>query len=389
MIKKIVSIVVALMIFSYGFTVNAQITQPLYYGYSNSSVSELQSNLKTLGLYNGAVNGVYDYNTYIAVKNFQSKYSLNVTGNLDLTTLNKLNKVLHGEPEILSYGITHDRVKELQTYLYSLGYLTVQPTGFYGSLTTTAVTNFQKNNGLSVTGKADKTTFEKLFQAIDNKFVPYTTYSNYTVASGDTLWAISQKTGVSQNDLIKANCFTTSTTLQIGQVIKIPKINVPVKPYFSKYAEYQDWFSAATYIFPIGTEATVIDFFSGKNFKVKRTIGSGHADCETLTASDTEIMKEIFGGKWTWAVRPIILVVNGRRLAASISGMPHAGLDAYPANVNVANRSDNYGYGPNYDYIKGNNMDGHFDIHFPGSLRHKDWQIDPNHQAMIKISANR
>ncbi|WDU83477.1 hypothetical protein [Caloramator sp. Dgby_cultured_2] len=133
----------------------------------------------------------------------------------------------------------------------------------------------------------------------------------------------------------------------------------------------------------------VIDYFTGKSFRIKRTIGSGHADVETLTAQDTAIMKEIFGGNWTWDVRPIILVVNGRRIAASMAGMPHAGLDAYPSGVNVYNRSGNYGYGPNYDYIKGNNMDGHFDIHFVNSLRHKDWQVDERHQAMIKISANR
>ena len=28
--------------------------------------------------------------------------------------------------------------------------------------------------------------------------------------------------------------------------------------------------------------------------------------------------------------------------------------------------------GINFDYIKGNGMDGHFDIHFAGSTRHMD-----------------
>lgn len=82
-------------------------------------------------------------------------------------------------------------------------------------------------------------------------------------------------------------------------------------------------------------------------------------------------------------------MVDGRKIAASIAGMPHAGLDDFPANQNISNRSGDYGYGPNYDYIKGNNMDGHFDVHFQGSLRHKDWQLDPRHQSMIGISSNR
>ncbi|SEF63203.1 Peptidoglycan-binding (PGRP) domain of peptidoglycan hydrolases-containing protein [Caloramator fervidus] len=388
MLKRIIAftIVIFMLIPS---IVDAAISLPLYYGSKGQQVEELQSNLKSLGYYSSTVDGIYGYETYLAVKKFQEDNLLTPTGNLDLVTLNQLNKVLNNEPKILYYGIRHEKVAELQTYLYALGYLSVQPTGYFGSLTQNAVLNFQKDYGLSLTGQADKAVFDKIFEVIDNKYKPYTTYETYIVQSGDTLWSISQKFKVTILDLTSANGITTSTVLYVGQALKIPKIIVPVKPYYPKYGEYLDWFTQAQYIFPVGTEATVIDYFTGKSFKVKRTTGSGHADVETLTAQDTAIMKEIFGGTWTWDVRPIILVVNGRRIAASMSGMPHAGLDAYPSNINVYNRSGGYGYGPNYDYIKGNNMDGHFDIHFVNSLRHKDWQVDERHQAMIKISANR
>lgn len=389
MIRKYTAIFAVLFMLVFTTTAYAQITQQQYYGNSNSEVSELQADLKTLGLYADKVDGIYGYSTYLAVKSFQAKYSLSVTGNLDFATLNKLNKVLSGEPKALYYGMSHQRVAELQTYLYALNYLTVKPTGYYGTLTKAAVVNFQKNNGLTADGIAGPFTFSKIFHVIDAKYVPYTTYFNYKVISGDTLWSISTKFGISQQDIASANNISTSAYLSIGQTLKIPKINVPVKPTYYKYGEYLDWFTEASYVFPIGTNATVIDYFSGKSFNIRRTIGSGHADCEPLTAQDTAIMKSIFGGTWSWVDRPIIVVVNGRRIAASMAGMPHAGLDAYPADVNVSNRSDNYGYGPNYDYIKGNNMDGHFDIHFLGSLRHVDWQTDPTHQAMIKISANR
>jgi peptidoglycan hydrolase-like protein with peptidoglycan-binding domain len=387
--KRFAALFIALLlVFTYTIA-NAQITQLMYYGASGSQVTELQNNLKTLGLYTGTADGNYNYSTYLAVKAFQTKYSLPVTGNFDLTVLNKMNKVLAGEPDILKYGITADRVRELQTYLYSLGYLSVAPTGFYGSLTTAGVSKLQSDTGLSITGQADSAVFTKVFELIDKKYTPYKTYAPYTVVSGDNLWAISNKFGVTQSDLMTANNFTSSTVLSIGQVIRIPKVNVPVKPTYYKYGEYLNWFSSAQYVFPIGTDATVIDYFSGKSFKIRRTIGSGHADCEPLTANDTAIMKDIFGGKWAWTDRPIIIVVNGRRIAASMAGMPHAGLDSAPANAVVSNLSGGYGTGVNYDYIKGNNMDGHFDIHLPGSLRHKDWQVDPEHQAMIKISSNR
>ena len=389
MIRKYTVLLTVLFMLIFTTTAYAQITQQQYYGKSNSEVAELQTDLKTLGLFTDKIDGVYGDSTYNAVKSFQTKYSLSVTGNLDFITLNKLSKVLSGEPNVLYYGISHDRVSELQTYLYALKYLSVQPTGYFGSLTKTAVMNFQKDNGLTVDGKAGPITFSKIFQVIDTKYAPYTTYFDYKVVSGDTLWSISTQFGVTQQDIATANNISTSAYLSIGQALKIPKINVPVKPTYYKYGEYLDWFTAANYVFPIGTNATVIDYFSGKSFNIRRTIGSGHADCEPLTAQDTAIMKSIFGGTWSWEDRPIILVANGRRLAASMAGMPHAGLDAYPANVNVDNRSDNYGYGPNYDYIKGNDMNGHFDIHFLGSLRHVDWQIDPTHQAMVKIAANR
>ncbi|NMM62800.1 LysM peptidoglycan-binding domain-containing protein [Clostridium sp. P21] len=369
--------------------IHAQITQPLYYYSVGNQVSELQTDLKTLNYYNGNIDGNYAYSTYLAVKNFQTNNNLTADGGLNLTTLSKLNKALSGEPPVLSYGIRHDRVSELQTYLNALGYLSVSPTGYYGSLTQTAVSNFQKDNQLPITGTANSTLFSKIAQIIDSKYIPTKSYSTYTVKSGDNSWNISIKFGITQNDLLKENNLTTSSILTVGQVLKIPKINVPVKPIYGKFGEDLEWFTEAQYVFPIGASGTLTDFFNGIKFNVKRTIGAGHADSETLTAQDTASMKQAFGGSWTWNVRPMILETNGRKIAVSVAGMPHAGLDAYPSDVSIANRSGNYGTGPNLDYVKGNDMNGHFDIHFLGSLRHKDWQIDPNHQAMINISANR
>lgn len=215
----------------------------------------------------------------------------------------------------------------------------------------------------------------------------YISYKNYTVQKGDSLWSISEKVGIPDYELASANNISQQAILYIGDVLKIPVHNVPVKDKVTpKSGEILDWFSEAQYVFPVGSIGKVTDVETGKSFMIKRTMGANHADSETLTAADSKIMKEIFGGNWAWNRRPFILEFNGRQFAVSISGMPHAGVDGVPFMQNVANRSDNYGYGPNYDTIAGNGIDGHFDLYFLNGLRHKDNQIDAVHQQNVLIA---
>jgi LysM repeat protein len=46
---------------------------------------------------------------------------------------------------------------------------------------------------------------------------------SYTVQSGDTLWSISQKTGMSVEELKKLNGLTDARALKAGMVIKVKK----------------------------------------------------------------------------------------------------------------------------------------------------------------------
>lgn len=214
------------------------------------------------------------------------------------------------------------------------------------------------------------------------------TYINHAVKSGDNFWNIALKYGVTMQQVLTANNATSSTYLQIGDIVKIPQYNVPaMQTLGEKYGEYLDWWTGAQYVIPIGSTFKVIDFNTGKSFMVKRTYGANHADVETITPEDTIIFKEIFGGSFSWATRPVIVEHNGRKLAASVSGMPHAGNDSAPADLNTNWRSGDYGAGPNFDAIKGNNMDGHFDIHFLNSTTHNTGQITESHQKNVKISA--
>jgi hypothetical protein len=217
---------------------------------------------------------------------------------------------------------------------------------------------------------------------------PYITYKNYTVVKGDNYWSISEKFGIPLAELLKANNLSNSAWPNIGDIVKIPVHNVPVKSTPGpQYGEALDWWTEAQYVIPIGANFEVVDFKTGKTFNARRTTGAYHADCEALTAEDTNKIKAIWGGSFSWTKRPVLIKYNGRKIAASMSAMPHAGNDSAAAGVWTSWRSGDYGAGTNFDWIKNNGMNGHFDIHFLNSTRHKDGTVDAGHQANIKTSA--
>lgn len=190
------------------------------------------------------------------------------------------------------------------------------------------------------------------------------TYKTHTVSSGDNIWNLSVQYGIPQGELLRVNNLTTSSLLSIGQKLKIPIHNIAVKETVSsKHGELLDWWTEAQYIFTIGKQAKVTDLATGKSFFIKRTVGANHADSETVTLNDTNIAKSIWGG-FSWKTRAVILEVDGRKLAASMSFMPHE-----------------------REYISGNGITGHFDVYFSNSTRHVDGKSDPLHQAQVEIAA--
>lgn len=154
-----------------------------------------------------------------------------------------------------------------------------------------------------------------------------------------------------------------------------------------KYGELISW-SNVNQLIPRGTTIKVKDIGTGKIFNIKRTFGTNHLDGEALSISDTNLIKSIWGG-FSWERRPVIVIMDGRSIAASMTAMPHAGVDSAPAAATVKNRSGGYGTGENLDAVKNNGMDGVIDIHFLNSKRHKDGKSDPQHQAAILKAAGK
>lgn len=125
-----------------------------------------------------------------------------------------------------------------------------------------------------------------------------------------------------------------------------------------KYGEPFGW-EEVEKIFPKFTTAVLTDLETGKQFEVERRGGTFHADIQPVTKEDTAVLKEIYGGKWSWRRRAVVAEIGGSRIAASINGMPHGA-----GKMN-------------------NDFPGHFCIHFLGSRVHQSKKVDPAHQMMI------
>lgn len=130
------------------------------------------------------------------------------------------------------------------------------------------------------------------------------------------------------------------------------------------YGEFLMW-DEAKEIFRKYDKARVIDFETGMSFMVQRRAGCHHADVQPLTAEDSAVMRTIYGGKWSWRRRAIIVEIRGHRLAASMNGMPH-------------------GAGA----IANNDFAGHFCIHFQDSKTHSN-EDNLAHQIMVWKAAGK
>lgn len=316
-------------------------------GSRGSAVTQLQQLLKNKGYLKGSVDGIFGNQTYSAVKAFQKDAGLAVDGIVGSKTWAALqgNTTSRGSSsnrdisstELLKIGSRGTAVSNLQQRLKDLGYSIGKVDGIFGSQTQKAVKEFQKDNGLAADGIAGPKTIAKLNNP-------------------------AKKSGSGSNDEKQDSQSTKAEMLHWSEVDKL-------------------W--------PRGTYATIIDYDTGKSFKVMRSGGYNHADVETATAADTAILKSLYGGTFSWNRRAIIVKVNGRSIAASMAGMPHAGRDDKPNRAMVSNRSGGYGYGQNLDAVKGNDMDGVIDVHFYGSKTHGTNRVCPQHQAQVKRAAGK
>jgi len=140
-------------------------------GDEGAAVERLTARLKELG-YLSKVTDKFDDKVKTAVSLFQSTNGLDADGKADVKTQELLFSVSarpYGSATVYPTLVRGDRglslIYTLQQRLKDLGYYTIKVDGIFGSGTQRAVRDFQKMNGLSVTGKADDATQRLLYSS--------------------------------------------------------------------------------------------------------------------------------------------------------------------------------------------------------------------------------
>ena len=135
----------------------------LQYGDTGDAVTDLQQALYDKGYLTVSPTGYYGHLTENAVIAFQQANSLSIDGIAGPIT----QSALFGSSTssaTLRLGSSGSSVTTLQKRLHALGYLDYSgATGYYGSLTKTAVIRFQQQNGLSADGIAGSITQSALY----------------------------------------------------------------------------------------------------------------------------------------------------------------------------------------------------------------------------------
>ena len=210
---------------------------------------------------------------------------------------------------VLKLGSTGTNVKDMQTALKARGYYKGTISGVFDSATNVAVMAFQKANKILVDGIAGDTTLRLLYTLINDP--------------GD----------------VAPNRYDP------GKKISIEKLT---------------WTTVNKSVMARGSEFIIVDVDTGITLKARRWAGTQHCDFEPCTPADTKALFMMFNQRWSWDRRAVWVIIDGRRLAASINGMPHG-----------------------ENTIKTNEFCGQICMHFVGSRVHASNRVDSDHQKMI------
>lgn len=167
---------------------------------NKEQIKEVQTMLKTKGLYSGEPIGKLDPDTRAAIKTWQKDNGLRQTGTLNRATLEKMgialtdkqktipvdensyasanepktaksNASMEGgeKPKRTIFRATKDQITEAQKLLKSKSMYAGEETGKLDDPTREGLKKFQEANGLKVTGTLNQVTLEKMGIALTDK----------------------------------------------------------------------------------------------------------------------------------------------------------------------------------------------------------------------------
>lgn len=149
------------------------------------------------------------------------------------------------------------------------------------------------------------------------------------------------------------------------------KTSTPSKPNNNSSSNWKSkvvalkWYDGGSSVLKKGEYGMIYDISTGISFKVYRMGGSSHADLEPATKEDTEKLKKIVGGEYSWDSRAVILNAGGYYVACAINTMPHGD-----------------------QTITNNGYDGQFCLHMIDSKTHGSDTVNTEHQKAIQIAYN-
>ena len=136
-------------------------------GDRDSKLIDVKQKLNSMGFDNIAISDYYGNWTETRVKQFQDFANLRVTGILDARTINALDQLaLDG----YSTGNRSWTISNFKSKLNAAGFDGIATTNYFGNWTETRVRQFQDYYGLSVTGKANQPTLDKLNEVVSSPF---------------------------------------------------------------------------------------------------------------------------------------------------------------------------------------------------------------------------
>lgn len=307
-------------------------------GDKGEKVEELQRSLRVLELYEyPELEGFFGADTRSALMNFQRAHGLEVNGIADADTFEAMDKALDEfYPEInyirtMRLKTVGEDVRALQQVLKTMGYYGTRPDGIFNANTASAVRTFQFDYGMAVDGVVN----ERLVKKINS------------VAA--TLRPLREPT----QEQIDASLPETENDIAQAEDRK-----------YRTDAVKMQW-SAVDKIWQQGRALKVTDIETGISFMLTRTGGINHADVEPCTEADTENLREVFSGAWSWQRRPVIVEISYITSAASVCGMPHGESNIF-----------------------GNGVSGHFCMHFFESTDDDGYDMtDKAHQRAIDVAS--